>query len=179
MKRLLFSLLLLPALILCGCADEYPSNDKEAERIAGEINKNATWELGFLEDAEGKDLSSLVKEIGWEGADGYYNHGFKEGDEHYVFYLISAYPDYADKRSAVTRIECTDPAVTFFGGCTVENCEELFLYLSGEGFEIINSDDFPGSVTSATKGNIRITHDSKSQKISFYYEVSNRDGIIF
>ena len=144
-----------------------------------EITKNTTFELHFLEDVSKKDLSFLVDDIGWFGASGYYNSGYKEGDKHYVHYLVTAYPDYADGGSYVTRIICTDPNVTFFDGCTVEDCSKLFLYLSGEGFEIVNSGDSPSSVTCATKGAVSITHDSISKKIIFSYSVSNRDGIVF
>lgn len=176
MKKLLFALFLIPTLLFYGCSDNQQTT---AENIASEINKNTTLELKFLEDVSVKDLSSLVPDYDWLGADGYYNSGYVEGDEHYVFYLVTAYPDYADGGSVVTRIECTDPNVTFFDGCTVENCNALFLYLSGEGFEIINSGDDPSSITSATNGKIRVVHDSKTKMITFSYEVSNRDGIIF
>ena len=176
MKKLLFALLLTPAILFCGCADNQPAT---AEKIADKINENTTLELKFLEDVSGKDLSAFVPEYDIFGAFVYFNSGYKDGDEHYVRYLVSAYPDYADGGSVVTRIDCTDPNVTFFDGCTVENCDALFLYLSGEGFGIIRSDDEPSSVTNATNGKIRITHDSILKKITFSYEVSNRDGIVF
>lgn len=176
MRKLLFTLFLIPAIFICGCVD---SEQLATKKIAEEINKNTTFELNFLEDVSGKDLSSLVPDYDWFGADGYYNSGYEEGDDQYVFYLVTAYPAYADGGSVVTRIECTDPNVTFFDGCTVYNCNALFAYLSSEGFEIINSDDYPSSVTSATNGKIRVMHDSISQKIIFSYEVSNRNGIDF
>lgn len=176
MKKLLLGLFLIPAFLFCGCTANQPT---ATERIAAEINKNSTFELKFLEDVSGKDLSAFVPEYDIFGAFVYFNSDYKAGDEHYVRYLVSAYPDYADGGSVVTRIDCTDPSVTFFDGCTVENCNALFLYLSGEGFEIINSDDDPSSVTSASNGKIIVTHDNISKKITFSYEVGNRDGIDF
>ena len=176
MKKLLFALSLIPALAFFSCPNNQPTAE---ERIAEEINKNTTLELKFLEDVSEKDLSAFVPDYDIFGGFLYYNSGYEEGDEYYVRYLVSAYPDYADGGSVVTRIDCTDPNVTFFDGCTVENCDALFGYLSGEGFEIINSGDNPSSVTNATNGKITVSHDSKSKIITFSYEVSNRDGIVF
>ena len=174
MKKPFFALFLIPALLFCGCID-----NSSTEKTKQEINKNATFELNFLEDVSEKDLSSLVPDLGWFGADAYYNSGYTEGDEHYVHYLITAYPDYADGGSVVTRIICTDPQVTFFDGCTVENCGALFDYLSDEGFELIATDDDPSSVTSASNGKISVIYYNLLKKIVFNYEVGNRDGIVF
>lgn len=146
---------------------------------AEKINKNTTLELGFLEDVSKKDLSSLTPDLGWFGANGYYNSGYVEGDKYYVHYLITAYPDYADGGSVVTRIICTDPNVTFFDGCTVENCGALFDYLSDEGFVTVATDDDPSSATNASKGAITVSYFPLIKKIVFYYEVGNRNGIIF
>lgn len=179
MKRLLFALFLIPALLFCGCEDKYPQNDKDAERIAAEINKNTTLELGFLEYVSGKNLSYLVPDYGWFGASGYYNSGYQEGDIHYVQYLITAYPDCADSGSYVTRIECTDPAVTFFDGYTVNNSEELIEYLSNDGYEIDGND--LNTFVKAKKGRITISffEGDGYNKVMFMYDVSNRTGMIF
>ena len=173
MKKLLFALYLLPVLLFCGCSD------KSAEKVADEINKNATFELKFLEDVSGKDLSSLVPDYGWFGADGYYNSGYKEGDEHYVQYLVSAYPDYADGGSYVTRITCTDPDVTFFGGYTVNDSEQMIEYLSNDGYTIDNNDS--GTLVRAKKGKITISFfaGDEYREVMFMYEVGNRKGINF
>ena len=178
MKKILSAVLIFTSifvLLLCGC----PAEDKKHLRIANEINRNTTLELGFLENVEGKDLSSLVPQYGWFGADGYYNSGYTEGDEYYVNYVISAYPDYADGGQYVTRIVCTDPNVIFFGDNTLNNCEGMFEWLSDEGFEIISTDDDPSSVISAYKNHIKITYDRRFNEIVFNFEVSNRKGMEF
>ena len=180
MKKFLFTLFLIPLFLFCGCIEKQQKTlERLTEETAAQINENTNFELKFLENVAEKDLSFLVPDYDWFGADAYHNSGYQEGDIHYVHYLVTAYPDYADGGSVVTQIICTDPSVTFFGGYTVENCDALFLYLSGEGFEIINSGDSPSSLTSATKDKISITYDSISKKITFTYEVSNREGIVF
>ena len=175
MKKLLFALCLIPILLFCGCVE----NTTTAEKIADKINKNTTFELKFLEDVSKRDLSAFVPEYDIFGGFAYFNSGYTEGDENYVFYVVTAYPDYADGGMVVTRIECTDPTVTFFDGCTVENCGALFGYLANEGFDVVSSDDFPSSVTSAMNGEISVTHDSISKRITFSFSVKNRDGIDF
>lgn len=171
MKKLILVLCLLPVLLFCGCTD--------AKKIAELINSNATFELGFLEDVSEKDLSSLVPDYGSFGSDVYYNSGYSEGDIHYVCYVVRAYPDYADGGKVVTQIVCTDPAVTFFGGYTVNDSEELFEYLAGEGFKITG--EYSGTFVQAKKDKFIITFsdDEEYKVMNFYYRVSNRNGIIF
>ena len=178
MKKLLFTLL-IPLLLFCGCTDN------GAQRIAAQINENTNLELGFLEDVSEKDLSSLVLQNDWFGGTGYYNSGYVEGDIHYVFYLVTAYPDYADGGSYVTRITCTDPDVTFFGGYTVNDSEELFKYLAGEGFTV---KEYSETFLQAKKGKFIISFfegaenffdDAKNKTITFYYQISNRNKIDF
>ena len=161
MKKLLFVLCLIPVFLFCGCTD------KHAEKIAAQINENTTLELGFLQDVSGTDLSSLVLEASWRGAVGYYNSGYEEGDMHYVFYLVTSYPDYANGGSFVSRITCTDPTVTFFGGYTVNDSKELIEYLSGEGFKIRG--EYPDTMVQAKKGNIIISfvHETEYNVITF------------
>ena len=173
MKKLLFSLFLIPALLFCGCTD------KRAEKIADEINKDTTLELKFLENISGKDLSFLVPDYGWFGADGYYNSGYEEGDIYYVQYVITAYPDYADGGSVVTQIVCTDPNITFFGSYTVNDSEQLIEYLSNDGYTIDNNDS--GTLVRAKKGRITISffEGDGYNEVMFMYEVGNRKGIVF
>lgn len=150
-----------------------PQTQYNYKDAANEINKRATLAYGFLEDVENKDLSALVYDPDWMGAEGYYNEGYEEGDEYYVHYLVTAYPDYADGGQFVTSITCTDPEVKFYGDCTILNCDELFKYLSDEGFTVLY-----GSTVTAYKGNMAITY-IKNKSISFVYNVENRDGIDF
>lgn len=153
---------------------EYKPQEKyDYKDAANEINKRATLAYGFLENVENKDLSALVYDPDWMGADGYYNEGYEEGDEYYVHYLVTAYPDYADGGKFVTSITCTDPEVKFYGDCTIVNCDELFKYLSEEGFTVLY-----GSTVTAYKGNMAVTY-VKNKSISFVYNVENRDGIQF
>ena len=157
--------------LAAGCTDAY-------KKYADRINENADFELGFLKNSEMWDLSLLVHEDGWFGAEAYYNSGYTDGDMHYVKYIVTAYPDYADGGAYVTQIICTDPEVTFFNGCTIGDCEEMFDYLSEQGFEITNTDDVPCSVTTAGQGSLKITRELE-KSVGFYYEVSNREGIDF
>lgn len=66
--------------LAAGCTDAY-------KKYADRINENADFELGFLKNSEMWDLSLLVHEDGWFGAEAYYNSGYTDGDMHYVKYL--------------------------------------------------------------------------------------------
>ena len=179
MKKLLLILLLIPVFIFCGCGSQSAALKRLSEETAAQINENTTLELKFLEDVKEKDLSFLVPQYGWEGADGYYNSGYQEGDIHYVQYVVTAYPDYADGGSVVTRITCTDPYITFFGGYTVNDREALIEYLTNDGYTIDENDS--GTLVRAKKGKITVSvfEGDGYNEVAFMYEVSNRKGIVF
>ena len=120
---------------------------------------------------------------GWFGARQYYGKGYaptvdEEGNtvppEHYVTYLITAYPDYADGGQYVTQIEVTDPEVRVKGltvNSTFEEFKDIFLAL---GFKVTNGE----TAYVAEKDNItyRLTED---KMILITATVTNRDGIVF
>lgn len=149
------------------------------EETAAQINEDTNLQLKFLENVGGKDLSFLVPQDGWFGARGYLNSGYEEGDIYYVQYVITAYPDYADGGSVVTEIVCTDPNITFFGGYTINDREELIDYLLNDGFEI--TDKYSDTHLKVKKGKITISffENTEFKEIMFMYEVSNRLGIDF
>ena len=166
---LIASVLVIPICLLCACKDN-------GKKIAAEINRDTTLELGFLENVEGKDLSFLVTQDGVFGGYGYYNSGYQEGDTYYVRYTVTAYPDYADGGKVVTHIECTDPEVKFFGGNTVNDCSAMFNSLKSKGFKV----EYFDSSTRASKGNVTITNYLMGEKsVIFSYKVGNRQGIVF
>ena len=150
------------------------------EETAAQINEETNLELKFLENVGGKDLSFLVPQDGWFGATGYYNSGYEEGDIYYVQYVITAYPDYADGGSVVTQIVCTDPNITFFGGYTVNDSEQLIEYLSNNGYTLLESNS-SGTLVRFEKGRIKITflEGDGYNEVMFMYEVGNRLGMVF
>ena len=179
MKKLLLTLLLIPVFIFCGCGSQSAALKRLSEETAAQINENTNLELKFLEDVKEKDFSFLVRDVGWEGADGYYNSGYQEGDIHYVQYVVTAYPDYADGGSVVTRITCTDPYITFFGGYTVNDSEELIEYLTSDGFKI--AEKISDNNLRIKKGKITISfiENTEFKGIVFMCDISNRKGIVF
>ncbi len=170
-KAILSVPIAISVFLTCSCSD---SN----KTIADEINRDTTLVIGFLENADKKDLSALVPQNGTFGAEVYFNAGYKEGDEQYVRYTITAYPDYSDKGRYATNIVCTDPNIKFFGGNTLYDCGGLFSYLSERGFEFFFTDDYPSSETCAFKDNITVTL-VHGKNIAFNYEVENRNKIQF
>ena len=181
MKKLLFVLCLIPVLLFCGCVEKQDKVLKMlTEETAAQINEDTNLQLKFLENVGGKDLSFLVPQDGWFGARGYLNSGYEEGDIYYVQYVITAYPDYADGGSVVTEIVCTDPNITFFGGYTVNDSEQLIEYLSNDGYAVEDGNSI-GTLVRAKKGKITISFfiGDGYNEVMFMYEVGNRKGIVF
>lgn len=126
------------------------------------------------------------------GAKEYYGKGYSpakddEGNdvkpEHYVTYVVSAYPDYADGGQYVTRIEITDPNVTVFG-LTVNSTDEEFDSVFHEMGYTLSKKVYTGQYAlSAKKDNISYTlsvgTESGERILTIQAEVTNRDGIQF
>ncbi|MCH5146692.1 MAG: hypothetical protein J1F61_01645 [Clostridiales bacterium] len=186
LTKFLAVILLFCALIFCFACTPENTNNNDGENTEQadieKINKDSTFELKFLEDVENKDLSGFECIPGF-GVEGYYNPKYSESDifsynSKVVRYDVTAYPDVADGGQFVTRIDCSDPEVTFFGGYTIESGDAFLEALENAGYQVVVNQwrdyDFD-----ATKGNILINYDIQNHHVRFIYNVTNRDGIIF
>ena len=91
--------------------------------VSGEMPKNTSLEFWITEDVKDRDWTGHDEIYGWMGAREFLGSGYKKNEdptgsnqhpEHYVSYVITAWPDYADGGEFVTDITITDPAVTVY-----------------------------------------------------------------
>ena len=180
--------LALVILSFAGCVDN------NRDMVLGEMPQDTSLEFWITEDVEGYDWLGYDEIYGWFGAREFLGKGYKRNTdsddsmqypEHYVSYVITAWPDYADGGEYVTDISITDPAVAVYG-LTVESTFEEFDAVFGKmGCELSWSDGaiktrvakkngITFSLTRAAEGNPEIT-----PQFRISAEISNREGIIY
>ncbi len=160
--------------------------------IGGDIYEKPTdteLEFWITEDAGEADFSAHAINPDWMGATEYYGLGYADGDDEYVSYLVSAYPDYADGGEYVTQITVTDPEVNIMSGLTAASSpDEWEAALTALGCTRDEDEEKLGEGTeyklcwSSEDGKIVFTlakYTDGSAIWSAYAYVSNRNGIVF
>ncbi len=145
----------------------------------------------ITENMENADLSRYEEIVGWMGAREFYGEGYasvvnedgsKSKPAHYVTYLITAYPDYADGGSYVTRIEITDPAVTVYGLTVNSSVEEFDALFRRMGY-IVSVEEQNGARVFTAKKHNHITFifsegsENAAPFLTVTAAVSNRENI--
>lgn len=162
--------------------------------VSGEMPKDTTLEFWITEDVKDRDWTGHDEIYGWMGAREFLGSAYKKNadtdgsdqyPEHYVSYVITAWPDYADGGQFVTDITVTDPAVTVYG-LTVESAyEEFDAVFEPLGYELSWGE---GAIKTrvATRDGItfRLTRAAEDNpdvvpQIRISAEVTNREGIVF
>ena len=162
--------------------------------VSGEMPKDTTLEFWITDDVKDQDWSEYDEIYGWMGAREFLGSAYKKNadtdgsdqhPEHYVSYVITAWPDYADGGQFVTDITVTDPAVTVYG-LTIESAyEEFDAVFQPLGYELSWSE---GAIKTriALKDGItfRLTRAVEDNpdvvpQIRISAEVTNREGIVF
>lgn len=162
--------------------------------VLGEMPKNTSLEFWITEDVKDRDWTGHDEIYGWMGAREFLGSGYKKNEdpigsnqhpEHYVSYVITAWPDYADGGEFVTDITVTDPAVTVYGLTIASTYEEFDAVFEQLGYELSWSE---GAIETrvATKDGItfRLTRAVEDNPdvvpvFSITAEVTNREGIVF
>ena len=162
--------------------------------VSGEMPKNTSLEFWITEDVKGRDWTGHDEIYGWMGAREFLGSGYKKNEdptgsnqhpEHYVSYVITAWPDYADGGEFVTDITVTDPDVTVYGLTIESTYEEFDAVFEPLGYELSWSD---GAIETrvATKNGItfrltRAVDDNPNvvPQIRISAEVTNREGIVY
>jgi len=162
--------------------------------VSGEIPRNTSLEFWITEDVKDRDWTGHDEIYGWMGAREFLGSGYKKNEdptgsnqhpEHYVSYVITAWPDYVDGGEFVTDITVTDPAVTVYGLTIVSTYEEFDAVFEPLGYELSWSE---GAIKTrvATKDGItfRLTRAVEDNpdvvpQIRIFAEVTNREGIVF
>ena len=162
--------------------------------VSGEMPKNTSLEFWITEDVKDQDWTGHDEIYGWMGAREFLGSGYKKNEdptgsnqhpEHYVSYVITAWPDYADGGEFVTDITVTDPDVTVYGLTIESTYEEFDAVFEPLGYELSWSN---GAIETrvATKNGItfrltRAVDDNPNvvPQIRISAEVTNREGIVY
>ena len=162
--------------------------------VSGEMPKNTSLEFWITEDVKDQDWTGHDEIYGWMGAREFLGSAYKKNadadgldqrPEHYVSYVITAWPDYADGGQFVTDIAVTDPAVKVHGLTIASTFEEFDSVFEPLGYELSWSE---GAIKTrvATKDGItfRLTRAVEDNpdvvpQIRISAEVTNREGIVF
>ena len=162
--------------------------------VSGEMPKNTSLEFWITEDVKDYDWTGHEEIYGWMGAREFLGSGYKKNEdptgsnqhpEHYVSYVITAWPDYADGGEFVTDITVTDPDVTVYGLTIESTYEEFDAVFEPLGYELSWSN---GAIETrvATKNGItfrltRAVDDNPNvvPQIRISAEVTNREGIVY
>ena len=162
--------------------------------VSGEMPKNTSLEFWITEDVKDRDWTGHDEIYGWMGAREFLGSGYKKTQdddgsdqhpEHYVSYVITAWPDYADGGEFVTDITVTDPDVTVYGLTIESTYEEFDAVFEPLGYELSWSE---GAIKTrvATKDGItfRLTRAVEDNPdvvpvFSITAEVTNREGIVY
>ncbi len=160
--------LLLPIILLTSCA---ASNIKKRP-------EDTELEFWITEDVGEVDLSDHNVNYGF-GAREYYGLGYEVGDEKYVSYIITAYPDYSSGGSYVTGIIVTDPDVKIMGELTCNSSLNSWdKVLKDMGFSQKELSTVSGRWESG-KFTVRIENIDGKSTFRIKAEVTNRLNIVF
>lgn len=162
--------------------------------VSGEMPKDTTLEFWITEDVKDQDWSEHDEIYGWMGAREFLGSAYKKNadtdgsdqhPEHYVSYVITAWPDYADGGQFVTDITVTDPSVKVYGLTIASTYEEFDAVFELLGYELSWSE---GAIETriATKDGItfrltRAVDDNPDvvPQIRISAVVTNREGIVY
>ena len=148
-------------------------------------------EFFITQNVEDVDFSSYAEIYGWFGAREFLGKGYEtvldeDGNpthpEHYVSYVIGAYPDEADGGQYVTQIIMTDPQVKYYGLTLASTAEAFRETFEGLGYTVEISVNDYAEIFTAKKGNLTVELDRGlyvQSKLSVIAHVSNREGIIY
>lgn len=185
-RRITFTLILIGACIITGIwVLRQPTFLRRPD--------DANLEFWITQNVEEINFSQYIEIEGWYGAKQYYGIGYQPviddtgpcDPEHFVKYLVTAYPDYADGGQYITKIEISDPDVTFYGLTTNSSFEEFDKTFQKKGYEISSPELYPGvphpDIHTASKNGITFTLNKTSlpSLITINAEISNREGIVF
>ena len=155
--------------------------------------KPSDTDLAFwiAQDVSQIDFSHYEEITGWFGARQYYGHGYHStidsdgmtcDPEHFVKYLITAYPDYADGGQYITKIEISDPTITLYGLSVNSSLDAFDETFKNMDYEISSpSEAMQTKIHVASKNGIHfiLNHSSSPFILTINADVSNKYGIAF
>ena len=162
--------------------------------VSGEMPKDTTLEFWITEDVKDRDWTGHDEIYGWMGAREFLGSAYKKNadadgsdqhPEHYVSYVITAWPDYAAGGQFVTDITVTDPAVKVYGLTIASTFEEFDAVFEPLGYElswgegaiktrVATRDGITFRLTRAVEDNPNVVPQIRISAV-----VTNREGIVF
>ena len=151
-------------------------------------------EFWITEDVKDQDWTGHDEIYGWMGAREFLGSGYKKNEDptganqhpdHYVSYVITAWPDYADGGEFVTDITVTDPDVTVYGLTIESTYEEFDAVFESLGYELSWSDGAIETRVAIKNGiTFRLTRavDDNPNVVPMFRisaEVTNREEIVY
>lgn len=162
--------------------------------VSGEMPKDTTLEFWITENVKDQDWTGHDEIYGWMGAREFLGSAYKKNEdadgldqrpEHYVSYVITAWPDYADGGQFVTDIIVTDPAVKVYGLTLASTFEEFDAVFEPLGYELFWSEGAIQTRVAKKDGvTFRLTRAVDDNpdvvpQIRISAEITNREGIVF
>lgn len=162
--------------------------------VSGEMPKDTTLEFWITENVKDQDWTGHDEIYGWMGAREFLGSAYKKNEdadgldqrpEHYVSYVITAWPDYADGGQFVTDIIVTDPAVKVYGLTLASTFEEFDAVFEPLGYELSWSEGAIQTRVAKKDGvTFRLTRAVDDNpdvvpQIRISAEITNREGIVF
>ena len=162
--------------------------------VSGEMPKNTSLEFWITEDVKDRDWTGHDEIYGWMGAREFLGSGYKKNEDptganqhpdHYVSYVITAWPDYADGGEFLTDITVTDPDVTVYGLTIESTYEEFDAVFEPLVYELSWSDGAIETRVAIKNGiTFRLTRavDDNPNVVPMFRisaEVTNREGIVY
>lgn len=172
---------------------EPPTEPEDTTKMPMPPTEPASEDLEFYitQDVGDVDFSSHAEIYGWFGAREFLGRGYEtvpdeDGNpsypEHYVSYVIGAYPDESDGGEFVTSIVITDPQVKYYDLTVNASAEAFRETFEGLGYAVEISVNANGEVFSAKKGNLSVylrRGEDVQATLSVRAEVTNREGIVY
>lgn len=168
---------------------------KPITAVFAPVPEDTTLEFWVTQDVASTDFSKYQEIYGWMGARQFYGSNYKtttdtDGNnimpKHYVTYLITAYPDYADGGQYITEINITDPAVSVYGLTTDSSFEEFEKVFQKMGFLLSYNEASAFQSVTAEKYDIKFTFTKGTSEtsdiipqITIRANVTNRENIEF
>lgn len=167
---------------------------KTGDTVPGEMPKDTTLEFWITEDVKDQYWTGHDEIYGWMGAREFLGSAYKKNEdadgldqrpEHYVSYVITAWPDYADGGQFVTDIIVTDPAIKVYGLTIASTFEEFDAVFEPLGYElswgegaiktrVATRDGITFRLTRAVEDNPDVVPQFRISAV-----VTNREGIVF
>ncbi len=175
-----------------GTATDVPQHALDVLCSIEDSMNGKSIEFFIKQNVENYNFSSFDEISGWFGAREYLGSEYEKitdvdgtdsKPEHYVSYLVTAYPDYADGGSYITEIRITDPEVYVYGLTIESTASEFYSAFIKMGFTISDEETSSCIILIAEKDGVKCTMTVPKQgsnvtpEIVISAKVSNREGI--